>query len=148
MTERFILQPSQDKGFWVATDTEHSIVIKFREHEFNETQQVTLLNGDTFKSADEALKYATYMRELTDWIAKEHYNTAMPSLISHRQRIGQRIRDLRQEQRMTLAELAQRAGITSANLSNIENGRYSVGLDILNKIATALGAEINITTNF
>ena len=143
MTERFILQPSKEPGFWVATDTEHGIVVKFEEHRFNETQQTTLLNGDTFKTAEEALSYATYMREIADWIRAHHYDKAMP-FVGVRSRIGSRIRDLRTERGMTIQQLADKAGITRANLSNIEAGKYSVGLDILNKIATALGASIEL----
>lgn len=143
MTERFILQPSQEPGFWVATDTEHGIVVRFEEHRFNETQQTTLLNGDTFKTAEEALGYATYMREIADWLRANHYNTAMPP-VDVRSRIGSRIRDLRTEQGMTIQQLADKAGITRANLSNIEAGKYSVGLDILNKIATALGVDVTL----
>lgn len=78
MNQRFIIQPSQEPGFWVATDTEHNIVVKFREHQFNETQEVTLLNNETFSSSEEAMKYATYLRELTDWIRDNHYEKAMP----------------------------------------------------------------------
>lgn len=70
--ERFILQPSEEPGFWVATDQEHGLVVKFKEHQFNQTHHPTLLNGDTFHSVDEALKYATYMRELADWLAVNH----------------------------------------------------------------------------
>lgn len=80
MKERFVLQPSQEPGFWVATDTEHLIVIKFQEHRFNETQKITLLNGDKFASDEEALRVATYLRELADWLRDNHYNVAMPSI--------------------------------------------------------------------
>ena len=78
--ERFILQPSQEPGFWVATDTEHNIVVKFREHKFNETQEVTLLNNETFSSQQEAMKYATYLRELADWLRDNHYEKVMPPI--------------------------------------------------------------------
>lgn len=72
MTTRFILQPSQEPGFWVATDTEHGMVVRFKEHEFNQTHYPTLLNGEEFHSVEEALKYATYISELADWLSAEH----------------------------------------------------------------------------
>lgn len=143
MTERFILQPSQDEGFWVATDKEKGIVVKFEEHKFNETQQTTLLDD---ADASDFMGLARAMRELGEWMAKEHYSVAMPVPENVRLRIGLRIRELRTAQHLSQEDLAQMAGITRANLSNIEAGKYSAGLDILNKIATALGAEINITT--
>ncbi|WP_289191599.1 hypothetical protein [Bacteroides acidifaciens] len=79
--KRFILQPSQEPGFWVATDTEHNIVIKFREHQFNDTQKITLLDGNTFDRTDDATRIATYLREIADWLRREHYNTIMTPII-------------------------------------------------------------------
>lgn len=58
-------------------------------------------------------------------------------------RIGQRIRQMREENRMEAQELAKRTGIDAANICRIENGRYSVGLDILSKIAAALGKKVD-----
>lgn len=61
-----------------------------------------------------------------------------------RVRIGARIRELRKEKNIEAKTLAQIANIDAANLSRIEQGRYSVGLDILSKIAVALGAKIEL----
>ena len=61
-----------------------------------------------------------------------------------RVRIGARIRELRKEKNIEAKMLAQIANIDAANLSRIEQGRYSVGLDILSKIAFALGAKIEL----
>ena len=60
-----------------------------------------------------------------------------------RERIGQRIAHLRKEQGMTQAELAERTGIQRAHITRIEAGRYSVGIDLLDKIAVALGMEVD-----
>lgn len=145
--ERFILQPSQDQGFWVATDTVNGIVIKFEHQKFNETQKTTLLNGETFKTAEEALAVATYMREIADWLRENHYTKIMPDPENIRLRIGIRIKELRLQQNLTQQQLADLAGVTKANICNIERGAYSVGLDVLNKIATALNAEIQLIQN-
>lgn len=61
-----------------------------------------------------------------------------------RARIGERIRQIRHERGIEARDLAGLAGIDAANLSRIENGKYSVGLDILSKIATALGKKIDL----
>lgn len=58
--------------------------------------------------------------------------------------IGGRIKDLRTQQHLSQQQLADLAGVTKANICNIERGAYSVGLDVLNKIATALHAEIQL----
>lgn len=60
-----------------------------------------------------------------------------------RLRIGNRIREIREEQHLEAKSLAQKSGIDAANLSRIEKGRYSVGLDVLSKIAHALGYKID-----
>ena len=65
-------------------------------------------------------------------------------LYQERERIGARIRELRKEKNIEAKILAQIANIDAANLSRIEQGRYSVGLDILSKIAFALGAKIEL----
>lgn len=61
-----------------------------------------------------------------------------------RVRIGTRIREIREERGIEARELAKLAGIDAANLSRIENGKLSVGLDVLSKIAASLGKKIDI----
>lgn len=64
--------------------------------------------------------------------------------MEERLRIGARIKELRQKQSVDAKTLAIRAGIDASNLSRIEQGHYSVGLDILTKIANALNASVEI----
>ena len=61
-----------------------------------------------------------------------------------RLRIGSRIRELRKEKGYSTRKLAELAEITGANVVNIENGKYSVGLDVLSRICKALEADIKI----
>jgi len=65
-------------------------------------------------------------------------------LHQERIRIGARIRELRKEKNIEAKLLAQLANIDAANLSRIEQGRYAVGLDVLSKIALALGAKVEL----
>jgi hypothetical protein len=58
-------------------------------------------------------------------------------------RIGGRIRQIREERNMEARDLAKLAGIDAANLSRIENGKYSVGIDVLSRIAAVLGKKID-----
>lgn len=66
-------------------------------------------------------------------------------LYQERVRIGARIRELRKEKNIEAKILSQLANIDAANLSRIEQGRYSVGLDVLSKIALALGAKVELS---
>jgi DNA-binding Xre family transcriptional regulator len=65
-------------------------------------------------------------------------------LQQERVRIGTRIREIRKERNIEAKALAQLVNIDAANLSRIEQGRYSVGLDILSRISFALGAKIEL----
>lgn len=58
--------------------------------------------------------------------------------------MGERIREMRTAQGWTQEQIAEIAGITTSNLARIEAGRYAVSLDILNKIAVALNAELRM----
>ena len=63
---------------------------------------------------------------------------------NERTRIGERIRELRKKNNIDAKALAQRVGINASNLSRIEQGHYSVGFDILSRIANALNARVEI----
>ena len=61
-----------------------------------------------------------------------------------RMRIGTRLKEIREKKKMEAKSIARIAGIDPSNLSKIEAGKYSVGLDILSKIANAIGACVDI----
>ena len=75
MSDRFIIQRStRQPGWWVCTDTEHNIVCRFQAHNFNDSQEFTLLDGDTFATKEQAIAHATYLREMADWLRENHYD--------------------------------------------------------------------------
>lgn len=55
---------------------------------------------------------------------------------------GQKITIARKQKGISQSELAERTGILPNNLSRIETGKYSTGIDILLKIADALDMEL------
>lgn len=68
--ERFIIQPSQEQeNWWVLTDTENQIVVRFEAKKFNSTQQVTFLED---VEQPDAITIARMMREIGDYIAINH----------------------------------------------------------------------------
>lgn len=77
--DRYKLEPSQLKsGWWVCTDTENLLVCTFEEGRFNDTQKFTDLEGDdTFKSMDDVMAHLRVMREMSDWLAINHYDKVM-----------------------------------------------------------------------
>ena len=70
-----------------------------------------------------------------------------PDRDNERERIGAQIRRLREERQLEAKELAQYADIDASNLSRIEKGKYSPGLDVLCKIAAAMDCSVEIIPN-
>lgn len=56
--------------------------------------------------------------------------------------LGLAIRNERARQDITIADLAQRTGLSRGMLSKIENGQASMSLDSLSRIAAALGVTV------
>ena len=80
------------------------------------------------------------------WFSKHNWD--QPLLVgtfndNERKRIGKRIREIREEKRIEARQLSAITGINPANLSRIEQGKVSTGLDILSKIANALGYKLD-----
>lgn len=61
-----------------------------------------------------------------------------------RKAMGESIRAMRTAQGWEQEQLARIAGITTANVRSVEAGKYAVNIDVLNKIAEALGAELRL----
>ena len=61
-----------------------------------------------------------------------------------REYIGKRIAELRKERKLSQVDLAIKTGLDKGHIARIELGRYSVGVDTLQKIADALEVKIEI----
>lgn len=59
------------------------------------------------------------------------------------QHLGNFVRKYRLDQRLTLADVSARAGISRGMLSKIENGQTSASLSTLTKVARALGVTLS-----
>lgn len=77
---RFKLEQSQDlPGWWVLTDIDNLIVVKFKEHEFNETQRITALEESKFANNPNcANELAHIMTEMGDYMFSHWYSIALP----------------------------------------------------------------------
>jgi transcriptional regulator with XRE-family HTH domain len=56
--------------------------------------------------------------------------------------IGERIRDIRADRKISQEELAWRVQLSIPYISQVENGRRNISAINLDKIAKALGAEV------
>ena len=80
------------------------------------------------------------------WVGYYHQKSEYSKQIS-RQNLGESIKRLRAMRGMSQRALAEKAGISRANIANIELGKYSVGYDVLTRIATALNASVWVIEN-
>lgn len=72
------------------------------------------------------------------------YSLVLDEPFRTRRRIGEKIATLRKGKGLTVRQLAEKTGLNQSNISSIENGKYSAGLDVLNKIAQALDTTIDL----
>ena len=63
--------------------------------------------------------------------------------MNDREIIGNRIREIRMKKGISTYKLAEFTGLKQQNVSRIELGRYSTGIDVLGKIADALDCSID-----
>lgn len=78
------------------------------------------------------------------WVGYYHQRAVYDSdTAAERLRIGQRIAQVRNEHGMTQQQLSDAVGVSREHIDRIEAGKYSVGLDILVKVAKALSMELD-----
>lgn len=129
-----------DQDTFVCKDDNIGIACTFERGLFNKTQRFTM---EGITPADPDI-LARSMREMNDWLQSNYYDVVMP--INHRQRIGNKIKMLRLNKGLKQSELSDKIGIHQSNITRIEAGRYSVGLDILQEIANALDCDLDIVS--
>ena len=92
--------------------------------------------------------------QMVNRISRDFLLNAVPSMgmdsgnrQAERVRIGRRIKELREAKKMEARDLALLTGIDAANLSRIEQGKYSTGVDILSRICVILDAHLDLIPN-
>ncbi|MDD6157517.1 MAG: helix-turn-helix transcriptional regulator [Lachnospiraceae bacterium] len=63
---------------------------------------------------------------------------------SPRDSVVRQLKEIRKEQGMTQACLAELVGTKKSNISRLESGRYNPSLDFLVRVADGLGKEIQM----
>ena len=59
-------------------------------------------------------------------------------------RLANQIKKIRNNKKLTQKAVAKRSGMPQSVIARMESGEHSVSLDTLNKIATALGKEVQL----
>jgi len=60
-----------------------------------------------------------------------------------KQKVGQRIRELRKEQSLSQEALAYKSEVDRTYMTDVENGRRNISIEILEKIVVALELSVN-----
>jgi len=97
---------------------------------------------ENFSDDKSSMVYWVLMKMIANHGLSFYYESSDRSL--DRERIGSKIRLLREKKGMEAKQLALITNIDASNISRIEQGKYSVGLDILSKISLALGAKVDL----
>ena len=64
--------------------------------------------------------------------------------MTDRERIGKRIAQLRKERGLSTYQLAEMCGLSQTHVWRVEVGKYSTGIDVIAKIANALGCKVDL----
>lgn len=62
--------------------------------------------------------------------------------MSYREEIGAELQTIRVQKGLTVRELGEMCGMQHSSIVKIENGKYNVSVDILGKVAEALGYRL------
>lgn len=146
MKNRFKLQKSESlPNWWVLTDLENMIVVRWQQGKFNETQKVSPIeDADLFAKFGNniAQELARIMAEIADYLRGYHYEKVFE--LNDRQRLGAKIMALRNERGYSIRALAELCDVNKATIVNIEQGRFSPRFEIVEKICHVLGVKIEI----
>lgn len=138
----FVLDQIDDDK-WKLTDEANGISVTWEVRKFNETQQFDTSGFDLQRwGVESAQIIATIIRRMADWLA-DNYRELVEEL-NDRQLFGQRMARLRRSKLFSIRELAERSGCAPNTIVNIEQGKFSPRVEIVEKILSVLGAHLEI----
>ena len=138
----FVLDQIDDDK-WKLTDEANGISVTWIVGRFNDTQEFDTSGFDLKKYGMESARIiATIIRRMADWLA-DNYRELVEEL-NDRQLFGQRMARLRRSKLFTIRELAERSGCAPNTIVNIEQGKFSPRIEIVEQILSVLGAHLEI----
>ena len=131
------------------TDMPHRVVSKIAAHPI-ELVEVWLKEA-TIKDTDELTEVMGQIDKIPSSLPIEqqgdfwmgYYKQCSES--SFRERIGNQLKAIRLTREMSLSQVANLAATSETTISKIENGKWSVSIDLLEKVCRALNVEIVLT---
>lgn len=92
---RYKVEKSTKAGWWVVTDLQNGVVIRWQDHQLNDTQRVTFLDDDK-----EVIKrlgadgIARVMNDIGDWLFSHHYSKILDTPV-HELQLSEDDKELR-----------------------------------------------------
>lgn len=138
-----VIEPCDDPDYYTLRDEENGISVTWRVGAFNETQKFDASGFDLNKyGAESAQIIATITRRMGDWLYENY-----PELVfelNDRQLFGLKIARIRRSKGISIRELAQRSECSPSTIVNIEQGKFSPRVEIVEKILSILGCRLEI----
>lgn len=128
-----------DNVTYTCHDLENGVACTFEKHRFNETQSFSIERPNELT---DPLVIARIMRQMEDWLVDNCHDVVME--VDHRVRIGQEIKNKRIALGLTQTELGDKCSIKQAHITCIENGKYNVKFETIQKIAEALNCNLSL----
>lgn len=143
--DRFVLQKSTRPMWWVLTDSENGVVLKFEQHKFNETQEVTILEDfeRDMDSVELAKNLASIMQDFGQWMRENAYHIGMP-LDDCRAWCSVMIRRAMEETDTSKEELALKSGFRERNIEKVLDGEFTLKVYDFIRLLSAMGKRIVI----
>lgn len=130
------------------TDMPHRVVAKIAAHPIDMVQtwlvKATINDQDelmeVMRQIDEIPTFLTISQQGDFWMG--YYKQCNSN--TFREKIGSQLKSARISKEMSIAQVAELAQMTEATVSKIENGKWSVSLDTLERVCSALGVTISL----
>lgn len=133
------------------TDMPHRVVPKIAAHPIEIVK--VWLGKATIKDPDELMEVMSQIDEIPTnlpivqqgdfWMG--YYKQCSNN--SFREKIGNQLKAIRLTREMSLSEVAEKAGVTETTISKIENGKWSVSVDLLEKVCSSMDVSLTLTEN-
>lgn len=131
------------------TDMPHRVVPKIAAHPIEIVK--VWLEKATIKDQDELMEVMSQIDEIPTFLTvvqqgdfwMGYYKQCSNN--SFREKIGNQLKAIRLTREMSLSEVAEKAGVTETTISKIENGKWSVSVDLLEKVCSSMDVSLTLT---
>lgn len=138
-----IIEEEFKPGWHKLTDEANGISVEWEHQKYNDTQVFDTSGFDLERYGMESANIvATICNRMTEWLLESYPELLME--LNDRQLFGHQLARIRQSRLMSKRELAAAVDCSPSTIVNIEKGRFSPRIDIVERILDALGAHLEI----